>query len=187
MDAIKRGILACFFWGFVTVASAEEGATFLSDPQEDEIIDLVYSQLRASIEELEKNIEKCEILERNNVLDPTLLQRLPLTDQEKRTSLGYFLYIAQNECYGAELFAKIHLEFAQLKYMEKYYKGKNIKNIEKTEQYLDSICCMVSRRHFESKWKYLKIAPEIRKELERMPELQKPFDVIKSVRGMGLL
>ena len=184
MDAIKRGILTCFFWGFVSIALAEEGATLLSDKQEDEIINLVYSQLRGSIEQLEKNIERCEMLERSNVLDPTLFQSLSLTEQEKRIILGYFGYLAQSKCEDTRLWANIPLELAQLKDMEKYYKGKNI---IKTEQYLDIICCMISRRYFESKWKYLKIAPEVRKKLERMPELQEPFDVIQTTKIMGLL
>ncbi len=187
MDAIKRGILTCFFWGFVSIALAEEGATLLSDKQEDEIINLVYSQLRGSIEQLEKNIERCEMLERSNVLDPTLFQSLSLTEQEKRIALSYFGFMAQSKCEDTELLANIYLEFAQFKDMEKYYKGKNIINVIETDKYLDLICCMILRRHAESKWKYLKIAPEIRKKLERMPELQEPFDVIKSAKIMKLL
>ena len=184
MDAIKKGIMACFLWGFASMALAEEGATLLSDKQEDEIINLVYSQLRASIEQLETNIDRCEILARKNVLKPKLFQSLPLTEQEKRIALSYLSYVAQSECEDTRLWANIPLELAQLKDMEKYYKGENI---IKTEQYLDIICCMISRRYFELKWEYLKIAPEVRKKLERMPELQEPFDVVQTTKIMGLL
>ena len=184
MDAVKKGILSFFLWSLASVALAGEGATLLSDKQEDEIINLVYSQLRASIKQLETNIDRCEILARKNVLEPKLFQSLPLTEQEKRIVLGYFGYLAQSECEDTRLWANIPLELAQLKDMEKYYKGENI---IKTEQYLDIICCMISRRYFELKWEYLKIAPEVRKKLERMPELQKPFDVVQTTKIMGLL
>ncbi|HEB92177.1 MAG TPA: hypothetical protein ENI94_01650 [Gammaproteobacteria bacterium] len=184
MGAAKQWFIACLLWVFMSASFAEEGATLLSDEQEDEIINLAYSQLKASIEELEKNIDQCEILARKNVLDAALFQSLLLTDQEKRIAISYLSYMAQSECEDTRLWANIHLEYAQFKDIEKYYKGKNI---IKTDIDLEIICCMISRRYFESKWKYLKIAPDVRKKLERMPELQKPFDVIQTVKTMGLL
>ena len=183
MDVVKQWLIVCFLWGFSSVSFAEEGSTLLSDEQEDEIINLVYTQLKTSIEALNKSAERCGILARKNVLDPKLFQSLVLSDQEKRTALSYFSGIAQNECEDTRLLANISLEYAQLKDIEKYYKGKNI---IKTDVDLEIICCMISRRYFESKWKYLKISPDVRKKLERMPELQKPFDVIASAKRMGL-
>ncbi|MCF6212152.1 MAG: hypothetical protein L3J88_11495 [Gammaproteobacteria bacterium] len=75
------------------------------------------------------------------------------------------------------------MEFAQFKHIEKSYKGKNI--IE-TEDYLEDICCMSASSRFETIWRYLKIAPEIREKLERIPELQKPFSAIAAAKKMGL-
>jgi len=86
-----------FVWAIAMVASAEEAPTFINKHQEDEIIHLVYTQMIASLEELEIKIGKCEILEKNNTLAPALFQSLPLTKQEARTALGYFSLYAY-EC-----------------------------------------------------------------------------------------
>jgi len=43
----------------------------------------------------------------------------------------------------------------------------------KTVYELETICCMGLRSHYRGIWLYLKIAPEIRKKLEQIPEKQK--------------
>ncbi|MCF6211894.1 MAG: hypothetical protein L3J88_10720 [Gammaproteobacteria bacterium] len=183
MVAVKKGFIVCLFWAIVTTTWAKEDSTFISKQQEDEIINLAYTQMMTSLEELERKIDECDNLGKYNILSPTLFQSLPLTKQEARTALGYFSLRAQDECEGLGLWAKVAVEYSQFKYIEKFYKGKNI--IE-TEGYLEIICCMISRTRFYTKWKYLKISPEIRKKLERIPALQKPFNSTTTAEKMGL-
>ncbi len=183
MVVVKKGIVVGLLWVIASAAWAKEDPTFINEQQEDEIINLAYTKMRASIGMLERKIDECKALAKDTTLDPALFQSLPLTKQEARTALGYFRSYAEDKCEGKELWAKIAMEFAQFKHIEKLYKGENI--IE-TESYLEMICCMSARSHFETIWRYLKIAPEIREELERMPELQEPFNAIATARKMGL-
>ncbi len=183
MVAVEKGFIVCLFWSIVTVAWAKEDPTFINEQQEDEIINLAYTQMRTSTETLERRIGECKKLANDTILDPALLQSLPLTKQEARTVLGYFRSRAEEKCEGMWLWAKVTMEFAQFKYIEKFYKGRN--TIE-TENDLEILCCMSSRSRFETIWRYLKIAPEIRERLERIPELQKPFNFIATAERMGL-
>ncbi len=184
MVAIKKSFFVCLFWFIASVAWSVEDPTLINKQQEDEIIDLAYVKMRASIEALERKIDECEALEKGTVLDPTLFRSLPLTKQEIRTVLSHFRSLAQERCEDMRLWAKAAMEFAQFKYIEKFYKGRNI--IE-TENDFEVICCMSSVRRFETKWRYLKIAPGIRAKLERIPSLQKPFNMIETAKIMGLL
>lgn len=183
MAVVKRGFIIFLFWGFVSAASAEEASMFINEQQEDEIIDIAYVKMKELVEKLEKKIDECDILTKNNTLSPELLQSLPLSRQEARIALGYLSSRAQEKCEGMELWAKVAMEFAQFKYVEKYYKGKNV---IKTENYFETICCIGSPDRLKMKWKYLKISPEIREKLERQPELQKPFNFIQTAKVMGI-
>lgn len=184
MAAIRKGLIVYSLWIAVSVVWAGEDLTFADKQQEDEIINFAYTQMRTSIEELEKKIDACETLIRNNTLTPTLFQALPLTKQEARTTLKYFYSLAQHKCEGLDLWAKVTMEFAQFKHIERLYKGKNI---IKTENNFEIICCSGSRSRYEEKWRYLKIGPETRKKLQRIPELMQPFDLVKTAEIMGLL
>jgi len=183
MVLVKQGFIVCLLWAVATVASAAEDPTFINQQQEDEIIHLAYTQMRASLEELERKIDECGEIEKNNALAPTLFQSLPLTKQEAGTALGYFSLYARDECEDLGLWAKVVMEFAQFKDIEKLYKGKNI--IE-TEGHLEIMCCMSSRSRLETIWRYLKIAPETRAKLERIPALQEPFNPVATAKKMGL-
>ncbi|MCF6364128.1 MAG: hypothetical protein L3J88_12470 [Gammaproteobacteria bacterium] len=183
MVVVNKGFLVFLFWGFASIASAEKDATSINEPQEDEIINFAYTQMKASVEELERKIDECDILTKNNTLSPALFQSLSLTKQEARIALGYFSSRAQEKCEDMGLWAKVTMEFAQFKYVEKYYKGKNI---IKTENHFETICCVGSTNRLKMKWKYLRISPEIREKLERMPELKKPFSFIQTAKIMRL-
>ncbi|MCF6210562.1 MAG: hypothetical protein L3J88_03450 [Gammaproteobacteria bacterium] len=184
MVAIKKGLMACLLWIVAATAWAGEDPEFINKQQQDEIINLAYTQMRASVEELEKKIDACELLIRNNTLSPVLFQTLSLTKQEARVTLKYFYSLAQHKCEGLELWAKVAIEFARFKYIERLYKGENI---IKTENNFEIICCAGSRSRYEEQWQYLKIAPEVREQLERIPELMQPFDLVKTAEKMGLL
>jgi len=183
MAAVSKRFIVFFLWVFVSAAAAEESAMLINPQQEDEIINLAYTQMQGSFEALENKIEQCRILAKNNTLPPTLFKSLPLTEQEMRVILGHFKSLTQEKCEDMGLWAKLAMEFAQFKHIEKYYKGKN--TIE-TAVNFETICCISSEGRFEEKWNYLKIAPEIREKLERIPELQQPFDFIKTAEIMGL-
>ncbi|MCF6363110.1 MAG: hypothetical protein L3J88_07160 [Gammaproteobacteria bacterium] len=183
MVAVKKNFIVFLLWVAVSAAWAEEDPTFINKQQEDEIINLAYTQMRASIEALERKIDECKALAKDTTLDPALFQSVPLTKQEARTALSYFRSRAQEKCEDMGLWAKIAMEFAQFKHIEKFYKGKNI--IE-TENDFEIICCMSSGSRFETIWRYLKIAPETREKLERIPALQEPFNMVEAAQKMGL-
>lgn len=182
MAAIKK-VVICFLWAFSSTLLAGEDPKFIDKQQEDEIINLAYMQMRTSIGELEKKINECRLLEKNTTLNPSLLQPLSLTKQETRTVLKYFYSLSQDKCEGLE-WEKASIEFAKFKYIEKFYKGKNI--IE-TKNNFDVLCCMGLSGRLEAKWQYLKIPPETREKLQRIPELMQPFDPVKTAEIMGLL
>ena len=184
MAASRTALIVCFLWIVASTVWADKPSTVINEQQENEIINLAYTQMRASVEELEKKIDNCEALIRKKTLTPTLFQALPLTKEEAKTTLKYFYSLAQHQCEGMELWAKTAMEFAQFKYIEKLYKGKNI---IKTENNFEIICCAGSRSRFEEKWNYLKILPEIRQKLERIPELKQPFNLVRTAEKMGLL
>ncbi len=181
---VVNSFVAFLLWVIVSTAWAEKDPTDINKQQEDEIINLAYMQMRVSIEELERKIDECKILEEKTTLAPALFESLDLTKQEARTALGYFSALAQRNCEGMGLWAKVTREFAQFKDIEFFYKGRNI---IKTENHFEIICCMSATSRFRAKWRYLKLSPKSRENLERIPELQKPFDSYITAKKMGLI
>ncbi|MCF6324898.1 MAG: hypothetical protein L3J89_11355 [Gammaproteobacteria bacterium] len=179
-----NSFVACLLWIISFTAWAEEDPMFINKQQEDEIINLAYIQMRESIEELERKIDECRILVKATTLDPALFDEFSLTKQEAITALGYFVSLAQSNCEGKNLWATVAMEFAQFKNLEIFYKGQNI---IKTEYDFELICCMISTSHFKTKWRYLQLPPQIRKKLERIPALQKPFNFVITAKKMGLI
>lgn len=182
MVVTNQIVVACFFWACVSVTWAE-GSALLSEKQENQIIDFAYTTMRATVEELEEKMDECEKSRKESFLDPTLFQSLSLTKQDLKKILLRFHFVAMAKCEGEALWAKAAVKFAQFKYIEKYYKGKNI--IE-TENNFETICCTGSQSRLEIELNYRKISPEIRAKLERIPELQKPFNLFDITDKMGL-
>ncbi len=124
-------------------------------------------------------------MRRENILSPALFQSLPLTKQEIReVVLPRFHFLSLTKCEGEGLWAKAAIEFAQFKYIEKYYKGKNV--IDTGYYSFELICCMGSHYNIEVELKYRKLPSEIKEKLEHIPDLQKPFDLVKTAKNMGL-
>ncbi len=182
MAVTSKVVITYFLWIFASAAWAED-ATLLNEQQENQVINLAYTNMLATIEKLNKKIDKCEKLERETILDPELLRPLPLTDQQFRMVLVYFRSLAEEKCHGAELWAKAFMEFSQFKYIEKYYKEKNL---IKTEYNLEVICCIASQSRLESELKYREIPSKIRDALEKIPGLKKPFNLFDAIEKMGL-
>ena len=182
MAVVSRGFMACFLCAFSLVAWADDFV--LDEKEKDRIINIAYTKAMATIEELNKRIGQCEKLEQETILSPALLQSLPLTDQQIRTVLVYFRLLSSEKCEGVELWEKAYMEFSRFKYIEAFYKGKNV--IDTGFYDLEVLCCIGSRSRFETTWRYMKIPLEIRKKLEQIPELQRPFNLIKAVDSMGL-
>ncbi|MCF6211456.1 MAG: hypothetical protein L3K24_12490 [Gammaproteobacteria bacterium] len=186
MIIVKKSFIVCFLLAFVSVVWAKEGFALPSEKQEDQIIDLAYVTMMETIERLDKKIDECRVLRRENILSSTLLQSLPLNKQEIReVVLPRFHFLSLTKCEGEDLWAKASIEFAQFKYIEKYYKGKNV--IDTGYYSFELICCMGSHYNVEVELKYRKLPLETREKLERIPALQKPFNFITSAEKMGLL
>jgi len=183
MAAVKQGFIVCLLWAIATAASAEEDPTFINEQQEDEMVHLAYTQMRASLEKLERKNDQCKALAKETTLDPALFQSLSLTKQEAKITFSYLSLRAEEKCEDIGLWAKVAMEFAQFKHIEKFYKDKNF---IKTENDFEVICCMGSVSRIKTKWRYLKIAPETREKLENIPALQKPFNSITTAKKMGL-
>lgn len=177
--------MVCFLWIFVSFAWAKEDSALLSEKQENEIIDFAYVTMMKTIERLDKKINECRILRKKNVLSPELFQLLPLTKQEiRQVVLPRFHFLSLTKCEGEELWAKASMEFAQFKYIEKYYKGKN--TINTGDYSFELICCMGSHYNLEIELKYRKLPSKIIEKLEQIPELQKPFNFTTTAEKMGL-
>lgn len=185
MAIVKKSVMVCFFWVVASVIWAEESSVLLSEKQEDEVIGLAYATMMETIKKLDKKINECKELRRENILSPALFQSLPLTKQEIRAVvLPRFHFLSLAKCEGEGLWAKASMEFAQFKYIEKYYKGKNV--IDTGYYSFELLCCMGSHYNVEVELKYRQLSSEMREKLERISELQKPFDFIKTIKKMGL-
>jgi len=73
MVVVNKGFLSIFIWGFASIASAEKDATPINEPQEDEIIDFAYTQMKASVEELERKIDECVYLNKKQHSFPCIV------------------------------------------------------------------------------------------------------------------
>ncbi len=182
MAVTCRIFIMCSLCIFALAALAESTAS-LSEKQKDQIVLLAYEKMIVSTDELERKIGGCEKIEKMNIFDPRPLRSLSLTDQEVKTILIRFHWQAQEECHGKNTWAEAITDSLQFKYVEKHYKGENVL---KTRYNLDILCCDMSPKRYQAEWEYLEIDPEIRKKLEKISELQKPFNLSDAADKMGL-
>lgn len=182
---IYKSIVAGFVC-LLAVPSAAGEAIASDTTQEDKenrIVQLALAKVNATIADLNSKVGECEKAGKENILAPELLQSLPLTDKEIITIVSYFLSRAENKCYGEELRAKATIEFLQFKYIEKYYKKENT---IKPDLKLDTLCCIATPAFLEREQEYLKIDPKVRAKLEKLPELQQPFNFFRTIDKLGL-
>ncbi len=172
--------------GFVCLLtlSSEAGEITASDKeQEDKIVQLALAKANATIADLNRKVGECKKAGEKNILAPELLRPLPLTDKEIITVVSYFLSRAEDKCYGEELRAKATIEFLQFEYIEKYYKKENT---TEPDLKLDTLCCVAIPAFLEREQEYLKIDPKVRARLEKLPELQQPFNFFRTIDKLGL-
>ncbi len=179
-------LIVASFACLLTLSSAA-GETTASDTKqgdkERQIVQLSLAKVNATIADLNRKVGECKKTSEKNILAPELLRPLPLTDKEIITVVSYFLSRAEDKCYGKKLRAKATMEFLQLKYIEKYYR---MENTTEPDLKLDTLCCVATPAFLEREQEYLKIDPKVRARLEKLPELQQPFNFFRTIDKLGL-
>lgn len=182
---IYKSVVAGFVC-LLTLSSEAEEISASNTKQEDKehkVVQLALTKVNTTIADLNRKVGECKKAGEKNILAPELLRPLPLTDKEIITVVSYFLSRAEDKCYGEELRAKATIEFLQFKYIEKYYKKKN--TIE-PDLKLDTLCCVTTPAFLQREQEYLKIDPKVRARLEKLPELQQPFNFFRTIDQLGL-
>jgi len=183
MVAISKYIVVCLLSTVAFIACAEQTKSPDQIYKEDQVINFAYNMMKKAIELLDGKIDECTKLAKETRLDPSLFESIELTTDELRAVLRRFLFQSIKKCEGGDLWGKATEAFARFKFIEKKYKGKNI--IE-TETTFEQICCGNVAIDINAELEYLKIAPEIRKKLENIPELQQPFNVFRVLEALKL-
>lgn len=190
---IRGAFLLTLLLGFVISSAFAEkeslGRESLSS-LESQMIDFSDQKMRKTINQLHQKIDICFEKIKNTKLDLTVinvLESMSLTPEELRTVLLYFNFYAQNKCEGLDTWAKASQDFAQFKYLEKKFTGKNTETIINNHIYtLNQLCCH-NEIYIEMELKYLNLPLSTRIELEKIIELQNPFNVSQAVETLEAL
>lgn len=155
---------------------------------ESQIIDLSYQKMKKSIHQLNKKIGVCSTQAKKMRLNPATIRLPSLTPKELKITLLYFAFYAEHKCQGAENWARATQSFTQFKYIEKKLTGKNTDTIINNHIYtLNQLCCENEIYYLEARQKYLNLPLSTRTELEKILELQKPFDVFQALETFDAL
>jgi len=171
MVVVIKTFVACFLLLFASACVAEE-TPFFDENTGEETLNFAQKKMEAAINALDSKVKECEEIAKTTDLDLALFQSFPLTDKELKTALLHLNRMAQTLCEGEALWGNAVIALSQFKFIEKHYKGKNTRE---TRYDLETLCCAAWRTYFEVELAYMELDPKIRRKLEQMPQLQKPF------------
>ncbi len=176
---VKKAILILLLLFVSENLLAEDIQTF--SVKKKEIMELSYKKMLMDIGLLESNIQQCKEITSNNVLSPALFNTIELSLEEWKLALRYFGTKASRACEGEILWGNVITALNRMKLVEKQYaRNSEIENRYQQGEY----CCVFWEREFELEVKYLHIDTNTQRQLEKVSELHRPFNVQKTVSGI---
>lgn len=147
-----------------------------------EILQLARERMQETFIKLERRIRDCDDnLRRVTVVSPAVIPKLPLSEQDWGTALLYLSARATIRCEG-DVWGEALLAYTRFRNFEKRLTGGNATD---TSPYnLEILCCIGEFGALETEVRYRKLDPQIRLKLESIPELNQPFNPIRTLEAM---
>lgn len=147
-----------------------------------EAVQLARARMQETFVRLEKKIRVCDDdLRATTVVSPQVIPKLPLSEREWGTALAHLSNQATARCEG-DVWGEALLAYTRFRDFEKQTTGGN--TVDTSPYNLEMLCCIGEFGKLEIELEYRKIAPEIRQQLESIPELNRPFNPIKTFETM---
>ncbi|MFV2058653.1 MAG: hypothetical protein ACC707_19490 [Thiohalomonadales bacterium] len=180
MGAIKKLLIVVVLIFHTMAVLAAESSSTLS-PRQQQMLDRSFAKMKTVIDVLELRVESCSDLSTQTVISPNLLKDVDLPIERWVAVLAYFSFKAQHQCEGEALWASAVLALNRFKSAERYYSGENMR-ITRYRQ--ANFCCGIWQTELKVELDYLKISNDYRNKMESIAELQKPFDLVKTIDGL---
>lgn len=173
---LTLGCAACS----VSVGKTKDAAVQSEYPVE--AVQLARERMQETFVKLEEKIRACDDgLRTTTVVSPQVIPKLPLSEREWGTALAHLSNQATARCEG-DAWGEALLAYTRFRDFEKRTTGGNA--IDTSPYNLEMLCCIGELGKLETELEYRKIAPEIRQQLETIPELNRPFNPIKTFEAM---
>lgn len=147
-----------------------------------EVVELAHEKWTEALAKLEKKVDACGNERMKTVIPSQVLPALPLSDREWEMALAHLSIKATDRCEG-NLWGDAVLAYTRFRDFEKQVTGGNA--IDTGYYNLELLCCMSVFGSMEIELEYKKIDSKIRQTLESIPELNQPFNPIRTREAMG--
>lgn len=168
-----------------TACAAPVGAMRAEAPSSasnTEVLKLARERMQEAFSKLEDKIRECdENLRMRTVVPPNAIPKLPLSEREWGTALLYLSNQATARCEG-EAWGEALLAYARFRDFEKQITGRNATDTSPYD--LPMLCCIGQFAALETEVAYRELDPDIRQKLEMVPDLNRPFNPIKTFEAM---
>jgi len=175
-ELIKRLLLGSSGLFSLVISSAGVAGP-ANDPQHNATIIAAHAQLAAATRELEVRTSECDGM--RETLPPELFSNISASDDELRTSLAYLSIRADNQCVKHE--AAQFVVAALLLEGQFDRNGGTAPHAPMTTLIMESL-----QTEIERLTQYRQVSADLRRELERIDRLNKPFNLIETARGLEL-
>jgi hypothetical protein len=153
-----------------------------SSMHDAEVLQLARERMQEAFVRLEQKIRDCgDNLRMTTVVSPTVIPKLSLSERDWGTALLYLSNRATTRCEG-NAWGEALLAYTRFRDFEKRITGGNATDTSPYD--LDALCCISEFGVLKNEVEYRRIAPEIRQQLESIPELNQPFNPIKTFEAM---
>lgn len=150
---------------------------------DEEILQFAHERMKRTVAHLEQKILDCNDNKgMKTVIPPHVLPTLPLSTREWGTALAHLSFKATKNCEGNAAWGDALMALTQFIDIEKQLTGANTTDV--SPYTVELLCCIGERGSIETELRYRKIPPEIRQKLESIPELNQPFNPIKTFEAM---
>ena len=179
MAAVTKLTVILFLLSWTSISGADE-----TGKNGEEITQLAYEKMNRAILEMNTKISACLKKEQDTILPSQVFPKLALSNNEWKTAVAYLSAKALTHCEENTL-ANALMAFSQFKFLEKKVSGKNGTRKLPNDTW-EEICCNALAIKMKDELKYREIDPKIRRTLENIPELNRPFNPLAALKALGL-
>jgi len=169
------------FFIIIFLCSPNLYATEIDLVTDDDVISLAQSKFMRAKERAEGAIDRCEALAKDNVLSPSLFNKISIEPRQLEIALHVLNLKARNTCDGdfmARFFVAASIYRATA---EKFNRVA-----EETLPYTEYMLYGTSWMSLKTNVSYNSIEQQVRDSLESITELSKPFNLFKTLKLLKL-
>jgi len=148
--------------------------------KENEIISFALKDFLDKKEKTENIIKVCREKEKNTVLTPSLFQKISISSRELEIALFFLSRKARDTCEGDHL-ARFFVAASRYRQTAKHFE----KEAPEAQPYTGDMLFGSSWRDLGIKLDYESINIKSRQALEKIPAMNKPFDLHKTLEALG--